>query len=40
MSQVDVLWVLDIISECGWDNFPNRAIWELKLEEKREREAK
>lgn len=33
-----VLWILDIIAECGWDDFPSRAIWELKLKEKKERD--
>lgn len=33
-----VLWVLDIICECGWDDFPSRAVWEKKLQEKKERE--
>lgn len=36
----DALWVLDIIPECGWEDFPNRAIWELKIKEKAERERK
>jgi hypothetical protein len=35
-----VLWILDIIAECGWDDFPSRAVWELKLKEKKDREGK
>ena len=31
-----VLWVLDTISECGWEDFPSRAVWELKLKQKKE----
>lgn len=34
------LWILDIISECGWPEVPNRAVWELKLKERRENRVK
>ena len=32
------LWILDIIGECGWDDFPSRAVWERLLKEKKDRE--
>jgi hypothetical protein len=37
-EQRQALWVLDIVAECGWDEFPGRAVFELKLKEKKERE--
>jgi hypothetical protein len=29
-----VFSILDIIAECGWEDFPSRAVWEKKLKEK------
>lgn len=37
-EQCNVLWMFDIIGECGWGDFPGRAFWETKMKEKRERE--
>lgn len=36
-DRLKVYSILDILAECGWPDFPSRAVWELKLKQKRVR---